>query len=62
MKGFLIFPNQLFSDHGLLANHHEIILAEEHLFFKEFPFHKLKLCYHRTCMRHYEQMLRRKGI
>ena len=56
----LIFPNQLFRSGPLLDNDNEIYLIEEHLFFKQYLFHKQKIAFHRASMKAYEQFL--KGI
>lgn len=53
----IIFPHQLFSESILLKNDHEIYLIEEHLFFKEFNFHKQKIAFHRASMKSYEHLL-----
>lgn len=53
----IIFPHQLFADSNLLKNDHEIYLIEEHLFFREFHFHKQKIAFHRASMKSYEQYL-----
>ena len=57
----LIFPHQLFSESILLKNDTEIYLIEEHLFFKEFNFHKQKIAFHRASMKSYEQFLIERG-
>jgi len=47
---FLIFPHQLFSD--FLNNHEDdVFVIEEWLFFKQYPFHKQKIVFHRASMR-----------
>jgi deoxyribodipyrimidine photolyase-related protein len=61
MQAHIVFPHQLFSETSFPSKEAEIILIEEHLFFKEFPFHKIKLAYHRACMKHFENRLRKKG-
>lgn len=53
----IIFPHQLFADSNLLKNDHAIYLIEEHLFFREFNFHKQKIAFHRASMKSYEQFL-----
>lgn len=58
----LLFPHQLFPSHDLYQNGYPTFLIEEHLFFKEFRFHKLKLAYHRASMRAHAGKLRQAGI
>ena len=53
----LIFPNQLFEDHPLLKNDGDFYLIEEHLFFKEFKFHKQKIAFHRASMKFFQTYL-----
>lgn len=63
----LIFPNQLFEQHPILAETlDKVLLVEDSLFFgdDQYPctFHKQKLAYHRTTLKHYENYLKTKGI
>lgn len=57
----IIFPNQLFENHPLLKNEGDFYLIEEHLFFKEFKFHKQKLAFHRASMKFFETYLKENG-
>ncbi|MBX2872558.1 MAG: cryptochrome/photolyase family protein [Saprospiraceae bacterium] len=57
----LIFPHQLFADSSLLANANPILLVEEFLFFRQYPFHKQKLAFHRASMKTYAEYLIGKG-
>ena len=57
----LIFPNQLFEDHPLLKNKGDFYLIEEHLFFKEFKFHKQKIAFHRASMKFFQTYLEKNG-
>jgi len=57
----LIFPNQLFQNHPLLINGGDIYLIEEHLFFKEFKFHKQKIAFHRASMKSFQIYLEQNG-
>ena len=57
----LIFPNQLFEDHPLLKNDGDFYLIEEHLFFKEFKFHKQKIAFHRASMKFFQTYLEKNG-
>ena len=54
---FLIFPHQLFELSSVLKEADEIILIEEFLFFRQYPFHKQKICWQRASMRAYFDML-----
>jgi len=58
----LLFPHQLFKSHKIYENGLPIYLIEEHLFFREFNFHKTKLAFHRASMKLHEQYLKSKGI
>ena len=58
----LLFPHQLFSKHEIYKNGLPIYLIEEHLFFREFNFHKVKLAFHRATMKQHEEFLISKGI
>ena len=54
----LIFPHQLFEENPLFVNGHPFYLVEECLFFKQYPFHKQKIAYHRATMKCYADFLR----
>jgi deoxyribodipyrimidine photolyase-related protein len=58
----LIFPHQLLAESKVLDNGHEIYLIEEHLFFRQYKFHKQKLAFHRASMQHYKAFLESKGL
>ena len=58
----IIFPHQLFEDTSWLAKDGKVFLVEEHLFFKQFNFHKLKLAFHRASMKSYETLLQNRGF
>lgn len=58
----LLFPHQLFASHEIYQNGHPVYLIEEHLFFKEFNFHKTKLAFHRASMKQHEEYLNSKGM
>jgi deoxyribodipyrimidine photolyase-related protein len=53
----LIFPHQLFQKSPLLDNNNEIYLIEEHLFFKQYKFHKQKIAFHRASLKAYQKYL-----
>jgi deoxyribodipyrimidine photolyase-related protein len=57
----IIFPNQLFENCEMLDNSNAIYLVEEHLFFRQFQFHKQKLAFHRATMQFYASYLKEKG-
>ncbi|MBT8316480.1 MAG: cryptochrome/photolyase family protein [Lutibacter sp.] len=58
----IIFPHQLFESSSLLKNEHPVYLIEEYLFFKQYPFHKQKIAFHRATMKQYEAFLISKGV
>ncbi len=37
-------------------------MVEEHLYFRQYPFHKAKLVFHRASMRYYREYLEKKGV
>ncbi len=57
----IVFPHQLFEDHGLVNGDHAF-LVEEELFFNQYAFHKQKLVFHRATMKFYEAYLQESGI
>lgn len=57
----LLFPHQLFPYHKIYDNGFPLYLIEEHLFFKEFNFHKSKIAYHRASMKTHQSILLQKG-
>lgn len=57
----LVFPHQLLQN--LPVNKTTIIyLVEEHLFFRHFNFHKMKLAFHRASMKFYADYLTEQGF
>ncbi len=58
----LLFPHQLFVNHEIYENGYDIYLVEEHLFFREFNFHKTKIAFHRASMKRHQAYLETKGI
>lgn len=58
----LIFPHQLFQQPSWLTKDLTIYLIEEYLFFKQFPFHKQKIAFHRASMKSYEHYLQSMGF
>ena len=63
-KAAIIFPHHLFRDHPSFKYQGVsfAILVEEDRFFTEFQFHKKKLLLHRASMKHYQDLLKRRGI
>lgn len=53
----LIFPHQLFKVSPLFETNAPVYLVEEYLFFKQYPFHKQKIAFHRATMKRYEAYL-----
>ncbi len=58
----IVFPHQLFFDTPFTTNGHCTYIIEEYLFFSQYPFHKQKLVYHRTSMKHYLDYLEHNGV
>jgi deoxyribodipyrimidine photolyase-related protein len=57
----LVFPHQLFEQVAFPKHCEAIYLVEEYLFFRQYPFHKQKIAFHRASMKFYEQHLRQQG-
>jgi len=58
----IIFPNQIFEKSKLLDESTRIYMIEEHLFFKQFKFHKQKILFHRMTMKSYERFLQKNSF
>ena len=56
MDIFIIFPIHLYSDIKNLYNK-TVYLIEDHRYFTDFKYHKLKLAYHRATMKSYYDYL-----
>jgi len=54
----LVLPHQLFKNSPLLNNNSTFYLVEEYLFFKQYPFHKQKIAFHRSSMKKYADYLK----
>ena len=54
----LVLPNQLFKHSPLFINKSPIYLLEEYLFFKQYPFHKQKIAFHRATMKRYANFIK----
>jgi deoxyribodipyrimidine photolyase-related protein len=57
----IVFPHQLFKHNPCLEKNRKIIVVEEYLFFKQYPFHKQKIVLHRASMQFYKQYLLQNG-
>ena len=53
----IVLPHQLFKNSPLLNNNSTFYLIEEYLFFKQYPFHKQKIAFHRSSMKKYADFL-----
>lgn len=62
MEVSLIFPHQLFKNSPIIDRGLSVYLIEEHLFFKQYRFHKQKLAFHRASMKFYEQFLLQRNL
>jgi len=58
----ILFPHQLFEQNSLINKCKTIYLVEEHLFFRQYNFHKQKIAFHRASMKFYEGYLQSKNI
>jgi deoxyribodipyrimidine photolyase-related protein len=58
----IIFPHQLFEQNILVSTCSTLYLVEEWLFFRQYPFHKRKIAFHRASMKFYESYLQSKAI
>lgn len=57
----LVFPHQLFEKNPLFESSNPFLLIEEHLFFRQYGFHKQKLVFHRASMKFYAKYLESLG-
>ena len=58
----LIFPHQLFKDNPCIIPGIKVCIIEETLFFRQYPFHKQKIAFHRASMKYYQDYLIKKGF
>jgi deoxyribodipyrimidine photolyase-related protein len=58
----LVFPHQLYDPHPATAPGRPVVLVEEHLFFRQYRFHRQKLILHRASLRAYADRLRMSGL
>ena len=54
----ILFPHQLFQESPLFEKVATFYLVEEYLFFKQYPFHKQKIAFHRATMKRHADFLR----
>lgn len=57
----LLFPHQLFEKNPALQSGRPVVLVEEYLFFRQYPFHQQKLVFHRASMKAYASFLQLHG-
>ncbi len=55
----LVFPHQLFQESPIFEVNAPVYVIEEYLFFKQYPFHKQKIAFHRATMKRYADFLRK---
>lgn len=53
----LVFPHQLFRESPIFEVDAPVYIIEEFLFFKQYPFHKQKIAFHRATMKRYAHFL-----
>ena len=58
----LIFPHHLFEKSPLLKQKLPIYIVEEFLYFRQYPFHKQKIGFHRATMKFYADFLKDAGF
>ncbi|WP_405291924.1 cryptochrome/photolyase family protein [Algibacter sp. Ld11] len=56
----IIFPHQLFQESPIFESSAPIYIIEEFLYFKQYPFHKQKIAFHRASMKYYADFLQNK--
>lgn len=61
MRALLIYPHQLFRDQTVIRDVEVVVLAEDPLFFSQYPFHAQKLVLHRASMKQFASELEAKG-
>ncbi len=59
---YLILPHQLFDPKRFFHKGDHVVLYEHPWYFKQFPYHKKKLLFHRAAMKAYQDELRDYGI
>jgi deoxyribodipyrimidine photolyase-related protein len=61
-KVTLVFPHQLFENNPALQKGQMVFLVEEHLFFRQYNFHKRKIAFQKAGMKFYESYLKNQGL
>ncbi|MBU6149644.1 MAG: cryptochrome/photolyase family protein, partial [Verrucomicrobia bacterium] len=59
---YLILPHQLFDPERFFQKGDHVTLYEHPWYFKEFPYHKKKLLFHRASMKAYQKELQEAQI
>jgi deoxyribodipyrimidine photolyase-related protein len=63
MRAVVLFPHQLWFEFPKEADVEvSVFLIEEYLYFKQYPFHKQKIAYHRATMKCYAANLEKQGF
>lgn len=62
MESTLIYPHQLYEHHPAISASRGVLLIEEPLFFRQYPFHQKKIILHRASMKSYADQLQRNGL
>ncbi len=58
----LVFPHQLFENSPAIKKGQKVFMVEEHLFFKQYRFHKSKIAFQRAGMKFYENYLKNQAL
>lgn len=60
-KILVLFPHQLHENNALYEMVDTILIVEEYLFFRQYPFHKQKILFHIASMEYFSAYLSSKG-
>jgi deoxyribodipyrimidine photolyase-related protein len=58
----LVFPHQLFENNPALKKGEDVFLVEEHLFYRQYRFHKRKIAFQKVGRKFYEDRLKYEGF
>jgi len=58
----LVFPHQLFEKSPWIESDAKVLVIEEFLFFRQYPFHKQKIAFHRATMKFYADFLSKQDL
>jgi len=58
---YLIYPNQLFYNPTHISKNSKVYIIEDHRYFTDFNYHRMKLIYHRASMKYYYKYLIKLG-